>query len=550
MHKLDQNEMHIVQLKKNNGKLTSETFYYESLPKPAKDLIQKLEVLMIQSKSMYSMYEFIRNTRLKEYSKYRNYCVDISGTTKKILPFQIRNKQDIAILKVEIDNNVKSYFKSKRKQYKTQKSYEKAIQLTQRSNYQYRRQEIVDDIIFHSTAYIYEKNCEMCMKAPDVIAISHRERGFKCKEVEIDSKYKFQINSNFGFGNSSYFHLVILYNDIKIVPYSQWISYRYAKTADILRYTQNYDLKCSEWQSLFNYVVESYNLMTISEEAFIKKYVIDECKNMVIQLEAISKAENWDGIKSILTLSKYKEEKPLGKRNFLLYKSEKISGAIDFINSIKENVILSNLAESLIYRITECNRSVKDEICKEIHIINEELQILSTKLDELTNTLTQLKQNVEDNYNNECNRIEPILKHLLPPTYNCNTIKTLLHPDNFNKYAIEKEQSYDVTSNTPMTPEQIDSVYLRNEAYALYHISLCHETKDLDIDTSKMIIKNVYNQASTKYTKSLFTKEKYLIEFKNTEKEIKHRNRDLTRFKKYNNTIQQYIEVELLSQTS
>ena len=65
MHKLDQNEMHIVQLKKNNGKLTSETFYYESLPKPAKDLIHELEVVMIQSRSIYLMYEFIRNTRLK-----------------------------------------------------------------------------------------------------------------------------------------------------------------------------------------------------------------------------------------------------------------------------------------------------------------------------------------------------------------------------------------------------------------------------------------------------------------------------------------------------
>ena len=83
------------------------------------------------------------------------------------------------------------------------------------------------------------------------------------------------IGTNFGYGQSSYFHLGLCYKGIDVLPYSFVTKYYYANMADIIRYTRLYEVKHDSWNVAFEFVERMANLATANPDAFIEETIVE-----------------------------------------------------------------------------------------------------------------------------------------------------------------------------------------------------------------------------------------------------------------------------------
>ena len=67
---------------------------------------------------------------------------------------------------------------------------------------------------------------------------SNKERGCPTWLYEINDDIKISLWSNFCYGNSSAFYIRVFFIGLQLGPYSEFVTYRYAREADILNYTR------------------------------------------------------------------------------------------------------------------------------------------------------------------------------------------------------------------------------------------------------------------------------------------------------------------------
>ena len=179
-------------------------------------------------------------------------------------------------------------------------------------------------------AIAHKQTRDRINKRYDVVAISHRLGGWTSFEWEYNPDITFEICSNFGYGWSSYFHTRFYYKGIQLTPYSEYIRYRYAGYATIMRYTYTYSLVYSQWKKLMEDTLTFYNAVYRNQEHQIFKWIKSHLTEMINGLERLlyhSVFYFYDN-----DSQKYKVE----GNDLIFIKAEKISGAIDFISNIKE----------------------------------------------------------------------------------------------------------------------------------------------------------------------------------------------------------------------
>ena len=253
---------------------------------------------------------------------------------------------------------------------------------------------------FWCKVYSHQKAYEKCKANNQIIASSHRIQGFSFPKYNLNNKFSVILDTNFGYGMSSYFFNKTKYKGIDVFQYSEWVRFRIMKRSEIIRYTRKYYLGGNEevnneWVKALDFVKETCNLSLKNEKEFVKEFILKECESLVVNLkkiledeEYIFKAEyktnviyrdEWTpernhfkslnynrNIKFENTFDSYKLN--INAQQLIDYKSEKIIGALDFITQIKK---LKNIIE-----VNEFVKKIEDYNKKLLPILKDQISFL------------------------------------------------------------------------------------------------------------------------------------------------------------------------------
>jgi len=160
------------------------------------------------------------------------------------------------------------------------------------------------------------------------VSMSHRRIGWTDAPFSTTKNLDVQFKTNFGYGKSSYFYAKLRFKEIDIIPFSEWVIYRYINYRQIMHYSQSYDdLENEDWITAMEYVRDAINLCEEDELKFIEKYIVTECQWLIKGLKDICNVEK--------PIDKYSKEM-IEIRARMDYKGEKLSGSLNFISSIAE----------------------------------------------------------------------------------------------------------------------------------------------------------------------------------------------------------------------
>lgn len=150
---------------------------------------------------------------------------------------------------------------------------------------------LIDKLELTFTHYLYKKAVQTAEKL-HVLAYSHRIAGWNTIPFVLDNDFKISIDTNFGYGGSSYFLLKLIFRDIPIIPYTKLIYYQYVNASSILHYTQNYSVDFNSWKLCYTFVVNEINdYCKTSKDSFIHKHIVTSLNELMELLEKIMKTD-------------------------------------------------------------------------------------------------------------------------------------------------------------------------------------------------------------------------------------------------------------------
>ena len=165
----------------------------------------------------------------------------------------------------------------------------------------------------------------------DVVAYSHRYGGWTTIKWQYNEDIKFCVDTNFGYGLSSYMSVRFYYKGLQLTPYSNYIHYRYANYSDVIRYTYEYSLIYSEWEYLMKDTLSFYNAVTRHQEHEVFNWLKTHLSNLISGLDNLKNATSSYRIYS----SKRKIEDIVSGDELVLLKTEKIVGSYKFIENMQ-----------------------------------------------------------------------------------------------------------------------------------------------------------------------------------------------------------------------
>lgn len=162
-------------------------------------------------------------------------------------------------------------------------------------------------------------------KENDTVAVSHRYGGWTSIGWEFNDDIKFRIHTNFGFGCSSYFDLVVMYKGISLTPYTNYIKYRYANFSQINRCTESYPLVESSWRLLMTDAVDFYNAVVHHKEGYVFKWITNHLEQMTRGLERLRMARTFC----------FERTGAVSGDELTMVKANKIANSLDFVDNIR-----------------------------------------------------------------------------------------------------------------------------------------------------------------------------------------------------------------------
>lgn len=418
------------------------------ISKPS-DLINNLTGMVNnESKTAWDMYSVF-----KEFYPKKDYPIDYIYPNEYCLPFvntpcypKMKSKEHIE--KQILDAESRSC--GNQRQHKgslSESDLQKMTYEAKRTNKKI-KEEYFERMINWINAVEYKITFNNLSKDQDIKMISRENVGFNTYKHQISEDLSVTLNTNFGYGHSSYFFLQIEYKGIKILPYSFLTNYYYANTVQISRFTRNFNVSRHSWNYAFDYVSKSSTEAKNNPESFILKYILEEVEKMMRGLEEINTSP-------VPYIEKIKYTRPLPFVAFIgcwndndsrkmalypklfpiLFKVEKLSGALEFISNLNQ---LSEYFPKLsgdINRIQKINRDLIPEIestIKEIKISlektekelekkNSEKEICLKELETYEELIARRKNNDPNSFNIETFKKEnPQYEYLLKHKFKLN----------------------------------------------------------------------------------------------------------------------------------
>lgn len=360
------NETHICVLKKKKNKVYVD---FQELQFEFKNELNQLERMARNpNRTIYELEQYVLNSSLSPLLNRFNYCESLTDTYQGIssistldyksysktieeLREEINTKENLT--NVEVRNEIEEYQNSE-KQFFCNKIKKRLVPFMLNQAY--------DDLTNHN----------------EVLAYSHRKVGWSFPEFKINEDFDLIFKSNFGYGSASYFFTNIRYKGIDILPYSDWIRYRYAKKTDIIRYTRKFKICNSSWEHSMNFASELFTHSQESPKDFINKWILNECIEMVEGLEDLLNRN--DKIEMIQSYFNPKVKTIVSELELIDFKGEKISGALTFLEKIELLIVFSDKIPALIERIFKCNMEIYPDLLKKAHIFQKEVSEIKEKL--------------------------------------------------------------------------------------------------------------------------------------------------------------------------
>ena len=106
-------------------------------------------------------------------------------------------------------------------------------------------------------------------------------------DFEVTDDVNISVYSNFGYGNSSYFYILLTYKGILVLPYSFIVEYYYSEVDEIISYTRKYYPDRENWNDVLNFVSDACNTAASDVKKFIRKYIVEEVEKMLYGLADI-----------------------------------------------------------------------------------------------------------------------------------------------------------------------------------------------------------------------------------------------------------------------
>ena len=321
--------------------------------------------------------------------------------------------------------------------------------------------------------------------------------GWNNFKYDISKDVKISISTNFGYGFSSYFTLLVSYKDIYIVRFSHIAHYYHANMIDIIKCTESYDVLKESWLSVFKYVRDYTNMSSNNPELFIKQYIAKEIDDMMNFLRDIIKNPHKH-------LSRFHNESDKDNEH---YKVLRFVSPMDNNDKILFNVLPSEmdivfqsekLAEAT-YTIEKLN--TYGNILTNIYDFINEISNMTIELNHKINkTINSIKNSIDDHLVVLKNKKEEQLKNLNIQKnelmIKCKSIGQKLYPNYIitDLYYIEKgiDTIKEFRKNNPryFYLENYNSNYKENGSEELNKIY------NIQIDKLNTIIDNLFTDIS------------------------------------------------------
>lgn len=341
--------------------------------------------------------DFIRNCELIDVSnrlyqetnnEFLNYCIELDSRYLPDIPTLIPNKLINLQDKLSYAN-----------QLYTSGEYEKYCKKDRRITEQDIYQEIIKnlnrDFANYILTWIHGYRISMaireCRSQEGLIAFSHRYKGWALPEHQVNANFRLNFRTNFGYGRSSHFFILLNYKGVQIFPFMDWLNYQFVEVSQLARYskmihewetvkklynsqgkTTTYSkeevvIKQEFWQTAMDYILEAANMAITDENAFITKYIVEPIENLVNELNLLLSD---DSESIVLTYPKFNENfelKSLDEEGNLLFKklylmdakAEKISGALQFIDEFRKLTLIIENPELYVKRVESINQQFR-----------------------------------------------------------------------------------------------------------------------------------------------------------------------------------------------
>lgn len=257
-------------------------------------------------------------------------------------------------------------------------------------------------------AYNYKMKLSLCESDTDNVMYSRESIGWDGYEYKVNDDVIIYVNTNFGYGYSSYFTLGLKYKGIDILPYSIVVNYYYADMRDVLRYLRNYRTQSESWNLAFDFVEKTANLAATEPDKFCDKFLKNEINSMLAGLAdvianpeaflnkfATKTSENNDSGFITVRAQMYEGEKSKFKvypyEMSVAFMAEKIMNALMLLHNLEsvstvylpaQNAVLKvkEIATKGLPKIKEC----ADKMVPQLNKLREELNRIDTGLERIS----------------------------------------------------------------------------------------------------------------------------------------------------------------------
>lgn len=397
------------------------------------DIFKKIKEIFTETDDYDLLFiiDYVKKTSIIKASKdlsresrqeYYNYCVGladryipiisldidhklISIAEKKLLLNQVymdtKNKIELDCLNGNIENNKIKDLDNKYSNNKTEL-----------------KKELCNYIMLWIHAYRFLKARQQLLSLnKDVVAFSHRYQGWSKPRQKINDVLDIEFKTNFGYGNSSYFYLLLVYKGVKIYPFMDWINYKYAEASEMEGYSEQFHEKLVHvrvykgkkiitkeivieqyfWDQAFDRLVVACNICEKSSEDFINIYIISALKGLVSALELMideddtilnGKYRDFDfGFTKFAGIEEYMKEVKL-----MSVKGSMISKTLDFVGDItKLEEIIS--VSSYINDIESLNKRILPMLEKTIFSCEKIMSYMGKRFDDYEKEIIDIWKN-------------------------------------------------------------------------------------------------------------------------------------------------------------
>lgn len=218
-------------------------------------------------------------------------------------------------------------------------------------------------------------------------------------EHKVNEDLSVRVETNFCYGSSTYFSVVVTYKGIELLPYSVWVHYYFAGFVHLLKYTRSYIRERNSWHMCMNFLEKFINSAIDNPEDFIHNEVMREVNGLLDGLQNIFNQSQEDFEKELKVKKRLGDDRYIGilgarhanesdeneyvitpNEVSMIYRMEKVSGALRFLDNLRKVKEIYTEVSDAIDKIIEMNQQIYPEVESAIPPVENEIKKLNEEL--------------------------------------------------------------------------------------------------------------------------------------------------------------------------